>query len=265
MLIRLAASIVLASLALTGALHAECPGNPGAIGVSRVIAIDTSQHLKFGTMQYPESLPLRDHEVVLTFDDGPLPPHTSKVLDVLATECVKATFFIVGQMATAYPETLQLIAREGHTIGTHTMHHAHLDRMTKEGAAKEIQGGIAAVTKVIGGGRLAPFFRFPYLDSTPAVERYVQNQGLTIWSIDHHVYDWENITPAKVAANAINSIEKTKGGILLLHDIQERTAIALPTILQELKERGYTIVHVVPANANQPKTVTLPNKSAALN
>ena len=129
----------LASLALfTAAVAAECPGNPSALGTGRVIAVDPMEHRRLGLQQYQETLPLHDHEVVLTFDDGPLPPHTSKVLDALAAECVKANFFIIGQMARAYPALVQREYREGHTIGTHTEHHRLLNHLSPEAATKEI-------------------------------------------------------------------------------------------------------------------------------
>src|ERR1051325_5953490 len=83
---------------------AECPGNPGALGTSRTLVVDPREHPRIGTMQYDETLPLQDHEVVLTFDDGPLPPNSTKVLDILASQCVKATFFIIGRMARSFPE-----------------------------------------------------------------------------------------------------------------------------------------------------------------
>jgi peptidoglycan/xylan/chitin deacetylase (PgdA/CDA1 family) len=70
-------------------------------------------------MQYRESLPLEDHEVVLTFDDGPLPPRTNHILDILASDCVKAIFFLVGRMATTYPDVARKVAAAGHAIGTH--------------------------------------------------------------------------------------------------------------------------------------------------
>src|SRR5580692_8353700 len=94
-----AAFVLAASMAGIGAAQAaECPGNPNALGVSRTIAVDPTEHPRLGTLQYDESLPLNDHEVVLTFDDGPLQPYTNRVLDTLAAECVKATFFLVGRM-----------------------------------------------------------------------------------------------------------------------------------------------------------------------
>src|SRR6516225_12145954 len=102
---------------------AECPGHPGALGVSRTILLDPAEHPLLGTLQYPESLPLNDHEVVLTFDDGPLPPYTSRVLDTLASECVKATFFMVGRMVQGYPAIVRRIYNEGHTIANHSQTH----------------------------------------------------------------------------------------------------------------------------------------------
>src|ERR1700722_13343492 len=101
----------------------DCPGNPNALGTSRVLAVESGEYGGFGVMQYPETVPLRDKEVVLTFDDGPLPPYSEQVLDILAAQCVKATYFLVGAMAHAYPATVRRIYEEGHTIGTHTEDH----------------------------------------------------------------------------------------------------------------------------------------------
>src|SRR3954452_23118416 len=97
--------------------NSACPGNPGAIGTSRTLVVDPLEHPRIGAMQYAETLPLADHEVVLTFDDGPLPRHSQQVLDILASQCVKATFFIIGDMAKAYPEGVRRLREAGHTIG----------------------------------------------------------------------------------------------------------------------------------------------------
>jgi len=93
----------LIALGVAAAQAAECPGNPNALGTSRVLAIDPQDHPRIGTVQYSRSLPLEDKEVVLTFDDGPLPPYTNRILDVLAEHCVKATYFVIGRMARGYP------------------------------------------------------------------------------------------------------------------------------------------------------------------
>src|SRR5579872_2703207 len=104
----------------TGVRAADCPGNPDALGTSRTIVVDPSEHPRIGTMQYHETLPLEDHEVVLTFDDGPLPPRSTRVLEILASECVKATYFMVGRMAHSFPDMVRRIHAAGHTIGTHS-------------------------------------------------------------------------------------------------------------------------------------------------
>jgi peptidoglycan/xylan/chitin deacetylase (PgdA/CDA1 family) len=242
---------------LSTAMADECPGNPDALGTSRAVVIDPVAYKRLGTIQYNQTLPLDDHEVVLTFDDGPILSHTERVLDALAAECVKATFFVVGQMAKSYPAILQRAYREGHTIGTHTEHHAHLDRMPAQKAAKEISEGIASAAHVLGDrNAVAPFFRFPYLDPTSAVETYALQSGLSIWSADVHASDWDRISPEQVLANAVDRLDRKKKGILVLHDIQERTALALPAILRELKRRGYRVVHAVPASARHPKAET---------
>src|SRR5262245_12153193 len=82
------------------------PGNPDALGTIRVLTINPSEFTLLGTIQYKQTLPLKDHEVVITFDDGPLPPYTDIILDTLASQCVKATYFLVGQMAHAYPSVV---------------------------------------------------------------------------------------------------------------------------------------------------------------
>src|ERR1700750_2444530 len=121
-------SLLLVVLAMTLfaaglAAAAECPGNPGALGTSRTVVVDPVEHPRLGSMQYHESLPLEDHEIVLTFDDGPLPPPSTQVLDILEHECVKATFFLIGKRARNFPEAVRRIRDAGHTIGTHSYSH----------------------------------------------------------------------------------------------------------------------------------------------
>jgi peptidoglycan/xylan/chitin deacetylase (PgdA/CDA1 family) len=235
----------------------ECPGNPDALGVSRVLAIDPSEHRTIGSLEFAETLPLEDHEIVLTFDDGPLAPQTGQVLDALAKECVKATFFVVGSMAKQNPALLKRIHNEGHTIGTHTQNHRHISKVPPEVAKKEIIGGIASAAEALGDPKaVAPFFRFPYLDSNQASVKIALEQGLMIWSVDVFASDWLLVSPNQVLTQALARVERRGKGIMLLHDIQKRTAIALPQFLRELKRRGYRVVHVVPAGAKQVKTET---------
>jgi peptidoglycan/xylan/chitin deacetylase (PgdA/CDA1 family) len=243
---------------------ADCPGNPDAIGTSRTLVVDPREHTRIGTMQYRETLPLRDHEVVLTFDDGPLPHNSNQVLAILAAQCVKATFFEIGQMAQTFPEGVRKLRDAGHTIGTHTMNHPlTMNKMPIDRARAQIDDGIAAVKAALGDDAdkyLAPFLRIPGLMRAEAVEDYLASQGIQTWSADFPADDWRHISSQRVYDLAIQRIEAKGKGILLLHDIQARTVAALPRILETLKARGYHIVQVVPATPDRPATPTEPQE-----
>jgi peptidoglycan/xylan/chitin deacetylase (PgdA/CDA1 family) len=178
---------------------------------------------------------------------------------------VKAHFFVVGQMARAHPALVQREYREGHTIGTHTEHHPYLNRLSADAAANEISDGIASVNKALGGPLAAPFFRFPYLEPRASKDAIALRLGLTIWSTDFHASDWNRLSPDQVAALALARLERARKGILLLHDIHERTALALPLLLSELKRRGYRVVHAIPADAAHPKTPASPEQWTVTN
>jgi peptidoglycan/xylan/chitin deacetylase (PgdA/CDA1 family) len=241
---------------------ADCPGHPDALGTSRTLVVDPREHPLIGTMQYRETLPLEDHEVVLTFDDGPLPHNSNQILGILASECIKATFFEIGSMAQAYPEGVRKLRDAGHSIGTHTQDHPlSMDRMPIERAKQEIDDGIASVKAALGDDTsLAPFFRIPGLLRAEAVENYLASQGIQTWSADFPADDWRHIPSSRVYDLAIKRIEAKGKGILLLHDIQARTVAALPRILRELKTQGYRIVHVVPATPERRATPTEPQQ-----
>src|SRR5262249_30525326 len=240
---------------LIGAANAEqCP--PDALGVSRTLVVDPNEHPRVGSMQYPETLPLDDHEIVLTFDDGPLPRYTNRVLETLASECVKATFFMVGQMARAYPWMVRRVYDEGHTVANHTQNHP-IRKMSATQAAREIEDGFASLRDAIGDPQgVSPFFLIPGLLRQKSVEQYLAAHGDMTWSADFVADGSTRIKGSEGARRAISRIEARGKGILLLHDIRLRTVLALPEILNELKSRGYTIVHVIPAAADRPKTAT---------
>ena len=253
------AGLLMGAMAQT-AHAADCPGHPDAIGTSRTIVVDPREHPRIGTMQYSETLPLRDHEVVLTFDDGPLPKHSNQVLQILADQCVKATFFLIGSQARANPEGVRKLVAAGHTIGTHSQNHPlTFQKMPVEKAQQEIEEGIASVSAALTDqSALSPFFRIPGLLRADGVENYLASRGIQLWSADFLADDWHRISSARVHDLAIKRLEANGKGILLLHDIQARTAGALPAILRDLKARGYRIVHVVAATPERPATPTDP-------
>jgi peptidoglycan-N-acetylglucosamine deacetylase len=260
----LLASCLSASLVGAAAAASDCP-NPNALGTSRTIAVDPNEHHRLGSFQYRETLPLNDREVVITFDDGPLSPTTSLILDTLAKECVKATFFMVGRMARTYPQLVKRVYAEGHTIGNHSQNHPFsFARMTVDQASREIEDGFTSIRTALGEpSGVTRFFRIPGLLRQAPVENYLASRGYMTWSVDFMADDWTRISAGEVVRRALDRLEARGRGILLLHDIQPATVHGLPTLLQELKSRGYRIVHVVEAGPNHPKTATLPEQWVA--
>lgn len=249
-------------LAFAGAAQAEdCPGHPDALGTSRVLVVDPSEISQVGVMQYHQSLPLNDKEVVLTFDDGPVPRYSNAVLDILAAQCVKATYFLVGAMARAYPATVRRIYEEGHTIGTHTEDHpSRMQKLPIEKVRQEIDEGIADVGAALGDPtELAPFFRIPGLARTDAIDQELAARSLIVFSSDTVADDWHRrIKPAQIVNRAMSRLEARGKGILLLHDIHPATVAALPELLAKLKAAGFHVVHVVPAAAEGIETAGEP-------
>jgi peptidoglycan/xylan/chitin deacetylase (PgdA/CDA1 family) len=229
---------ILGGLSVSAAAE-TCPGNPDALGTSRVLTINPGEFTLLGTIQYKQTLPLKDHEVVITFDDGPLPPYTDIILDTLASQCVKATYFLVGQMAHANPSVVRRIYNEGHTIGTHSQRHPHaFERLSMQRIEREVDGGINSV-----------------LGRTNAIERFLEGKHLVTWSADVDTNDWwRGSNPEAIVKRAMRRLNAKGRGIILMHDIHRATAKALPILLKELKANGYEVVHVVAAD-ERPKSV----------
>ena len=233
---------LLAGLAWSGPAEACGAGQ----GVSRVIEIDTGGGPIFGTLtkRTKEQRFLGAKEVVITFDDGPMPWITRSILDTLEKHCAKATFFQVGRMAVAYPTVTQEILARGHTIGGHTWSHPlNMPRLKAEKAQAEIEKGLAAVS-LAAGQPVAPFFRFTGLSDSNALLAYLQSRGIASFTVDVVSDDSFISDPARLARVTIERIEAKKGGIVLFHDIKAATARALPKILAELDARGYRVVHL---------------------
>ncbi len=226
-----------------------------------MLVVEPGEFSQVGIMQYHQSLPLADKEVVLTFDDGPIPRYSNAVLDILAAQCVKATYFLVGAMARAYPATVRRIYEEGHTIGTHTEDHpARMQKLPIEKVRHEIDDGIADVGAALGDPtELAPFFRIPGLARTDAIDQELAARSLIVFSSDTVADDWHRrIKPSDIVSRAMSRLEARGKGILLLHDIHPATVAALPELLAQLKAAGFHIVHVVPAAAEQVETAAEP-------
>ena len=236
---------LIATLGLATNAAATCTPGQG-IGVARIANIETSNGPLFGehTGYQRASSFLGPKEVVLTFDDGPMPWITKSILDTLDRHCTKATFFSVGKMAIAYPETTREIMARGHTLGTHTWSHPlNLKRLKPEAAVDEMERGFAAVA-LAAGQPIAPFFRFPGLNDNAALLTHLQGRKVATFTVDVISNDSYIHDATRPIEYTRAQVEARKGGIVLFHDIKAATARALPTILTELKARGYTVVHM---------------------
>lgn len=220
-----------------------CEGNPDPLGVSRVVEIDTTGGPGFGFQHYKTYDFLNPKEVVLTFDDGPLPNRTPVVLAALAAECTKATFFSVGKVAAGYPEILRDVAKAGHTIGAHTVNHKDLSKMKFDEAKDEIERSISIVHRAVDGPT-APFFRFPFLKDTPELLKYLASRNIAVFSTDIDTFDFKGPKPDALVKHVMALLEKRGKGIVLMHDIQPHTAQALPEILKQLKAKDYKVVQL---------------------
>ena len=218
------------------------------MGVSRVFEVDTTGGPKFGLQHLKGYDFLRDKEVVLTFDDGPRPVSTVAVVKALQDECLKATFFEIGQPASWHPEITKQVIDAGMTVGTHTWSHKDLARYAKdpEKAEWEIEMGNSAVYSAAAGRKVAPFFRFPDLQHSPRSLEYLAHRNIAVFSTDIDSRDFTMHKPEQVVDSVMSQLERQGKGIVLLHDFHRNTAEALPELLRQLKLAGYKIVHMVP-------------------
>jgi peptidoglycan/xylan/chitin deacetylase (PgdA/CDA1 family) len=229
---------------------AGCANNPNALGLARIVEVDTTGGPGFGFEHFKELDFLRPKEIVLTFDDGPWPHNTPAVLAALAANCTRATFFPIGKHSMWHPEILKQVAEAGHTIGSHTWSHADLSKKSKDEAIREIEIGASAVHMAVGGPT-APFFRFPDLRHPPEMVTYLGQRNIAIFSCDLDSFDFKMRKPEQVIKSVMTKLEKHGKGIILMHDFQHATAEALPELLAQLKANGYKVVHMVPKSPLQ--------------
>ena len=163
------------------------------------------------------------------------------MLKALTDECLKATFFEIGEHATWHPEITKEVIEAGMTVGTHTWSHKDLARKPYakdfERAKAEIGVGVSAVQMAAGGGRIAPFFRFPYLLQSPQSLSYLAERSIAVSSTDIDPRDFKLHKPEDVIKSVMAQLEKHGKGIILMHDLHRNTAEALPELIRQLKRR----------------------------
>jgi peptidoglycan/xylan/chitin deacetylase (PgdA/CDA1 family) len=254
-------AVVWSTIAVASA--ADCPIK-NALGTSRILAVSAQETPRIGLKEFPATLPLADKEVVLTFDDGPFPPTTRRVLSALADQCVRATFFLIGQNATHNPDLVRKIVAAGHSIGHHSWSHRILGRISQGAAEEEINHGIAAVEDITGkpqakrtvgqsdaAAEPTRFFRFPGFVSSPKLLDELNERNMVIFGADLWASDWNKMTPDQELSLIIARLKAARKGIILFHDIKAQTAAMLPSFLQFLKDNGYHVVQVVPSGVSQ--------------
>lgn len=217
------------------------------------VALATQGGGRYGTMQYADGQVLGPKEVALTFDDGPDPKTTERILDILDRHCLKATFFMVGWYAQARPDLVRAVAARGHTIGTHSWTHPNnLRHLTLSDAKRQIARGFAAVEAALAEtpaedrARLAPFFRFPGLNDSKPLMEWLGRRNIATLSCDLGADDWLKISGMQVYRRALANIDRTGRGIVILHDTKPHTADMLSDLIVTLEKRGYRFVQLVP-------------------
>lgn len=251
-----ALSLMLALGSPASASEQACANKAGALGTARImeVPVQPGVGLHVGQKSFPQTLPLGPREVVLTFDDGPWAQTTPAILDALKAECVRATFFLIGQNAKARPAMVKRMLAEGHTVAHHSMTHpaATLAGLPLEAAISEIERGIAADEQAAyGKGAPAPrvpFFRFPGFASSPELLNWLDQKGIAVFGADLWASDWNVMTPEAQLNLVLQRLDAAGGGIILFHDTKKQTAAMIPAFLRALSERGYRVVHIVPAH-----------------
>ena len=255
----LAFALAISFSAATGtawAQSAQAPAatcaNPNALGVERVVQIDTTGGPGFGFEHFKAYDFLNEKEVVLTFDDGPWPGNTERVLKALADQCTKALFFPIGEHAGWHPEILKEVAKAGHTIGSHTWSHKDLTKLTPDDAKAEFEKGLAAVSIALGNKPVDAFFRFPALRNPPEMVTYLGTRNVAIFSTDLDSFDFKIRKPDQVIKSVMTKLDKRGKGIILMHDFQHATSEALPELLKQLKQGGYKVVQITGKTPVEP-------------
>ena len=259
MVVRILSCLVGIGLLFSSTSLAIASCAPDALGTSRTIVLDPKKHRSLNGKE--ASLGLRHKEVILTFDDGPVKGRTTRILETLKKECVKATFFYVGTMARAYPKLVLKVVNQGHTLGHHTHSHNRLPEYSNEQISSLIDRGVSRLQKIAYNDDSVtprtPFFRYPYLARNKRTDKLVAKKGMITFGANIDSLDWKKSTPQQLHDRIMKKLRKQGKGIILMHDIQTRTVKMLPDLLRTLKAEGYKVVHVVGKPHSRPASEPL--------
>ena len=184
-------------------------------------------------MQLPENVPL----AALTFDDGPNPVTTARLLEGLALREVTATFFVVGSRVEEHPELVKEMVQAGHQVGVHTYDHVMLTQLTPEVYQQQVERARAQLEGLLGEKNY--MLRPPYGLMDERLSQ-LEQQPLIIWSVDPE--DWKDRNTQRVVEEVLAKVED--GAVILLHDIYEESVDAALSIVDEMLSRGYCFVTV---------------------
>lgn len=186
--------------------------------------------------------------IALTFDDGPFPETTPRLLDVLTEKDVPATFFMLGMMARANPDIVKHIAKDHHEVASHTMYHQNLIRLTPEAAQADLNESKAVIKDITGSD--PAFVRPPYGNYNDFVATAAACP-LILWSVDTE--DWSSKNADAIIATTMREVHD--GAIILMHDIYPTSVDALPVLIDTLRSAGYEFATV--SELAQTRNITL--------
>lgn len=187
---------------------------------------------------------LNKKEVSLTFDDGPHPKLTLMLLDILDEFNIKATFFVLGKNAKAYPHLVKEIEYRGHVLANHSYNHNNLPKYNFDYGVNEIESGFDEVLKITDN--VAPFFRFPYGAKTSALQQYLHKTDVATFFWDVDTLDWKKTNPKELLRYSTEQVYRYNNGIVLFHDIQPQTIAVMRGFISELLLNKYTFAQHVP-------------------
>jgi len=187
---------------------------------------------------------LKDHQVILTFDDGPSPGNTQRVLEILKNNCISAVFFVIGEKAQRHQELVRMMANYGHIVGSHSWSHPQpFNRFSNVVTASEIDNGASIVHQLVPNNDRS-FFRYPGFGHNSFTEHYTERQGLTVWGANIDPKDWKEPGTETLVQRILSQLSKLHRGIIVLHENHTTTVAALPSIIKSLRENGYEIVGI---------------------